>query len=129
MYIRSLITVLPYLAVIAVAGIVGFSITRLDTAADEHQVGFTLGGTLIAAVAIVIVRAFSGHSARPFPAIPERKFLGVKIGLVGFCIALVGWLVAVFANHAAGFVLAVVGIIVGFVGMAIHFVRMFSPNE
>lgn len=126
---RTFITVLPYLAVIAVAGLVGFSITRVDTGAAEHQVGFTLCGSLIAAVAIVIARAFSGHSARPFSAIPERKLLGLKVGLVGFCIALLGWLVAVLVNHAAGFAFAVVGFIVGFVGMAIHFVRMFSSNE
>lgn len=126
---RTLITVLPYLAVVAFECLFGFSITHVDAGAAEHQVSFTVGGALIAVIAIVIARAFSGQPIRPFPAIPPRKLLGLKVGVVGFCTALFGWLVAVFINHAAGFALVVAGIVVGFVGMAIHFVLMFSPNE
>lgn len=129
MNIRPLITALPYLAIVTVAGLVGFSITRVDPGAAEHQVGFTVGGALIAAVAIAISRAFSGNSLHSFPVVPERKLLGLKIGVVSFCIALLGWLVGVLVNHSVGFVIVALGIALGFVGMAIHFVRMFSPNE
>ena len=120
---------LQYFAVVAIAALVGFSITRVDAGAAEYQISFTLGGALLAVVAILIARVFSGKGSRPFPSIPGRKLAGLKIAVVGFCIALLGWLVSVLVSHIAGFTIAVVGIIVGIAGMAIHFALILRPDE
>lgn len=129
MNLRALSSVFPYAAIIVVAGLMGFSITRVDAGAAEHQVGFTLGGALVAGIAILISRLFSVRTQEVTAAIPEKKLLGVKVGVVSFCVALSGWLVAVLLNGKVGFVLVVAGVAAGFVGMAIHFASIFRSNE
>ena len=129
MNLRTVTAFAPYVAIILVASLMGFSLTRVDTGAAEHQIGFTLGGATLAAVAILISRVFSGAAKEVTTKIPEKNLRGMKIGVVSFCVALSGWLVAVLVNGKVGFVLVVVGVVAGFIGIAIHLASMLRSND
>jgi len=113
---------MPRLLIIIVAALVGASIGKI---AAFNQSYSAAGGGAIAAIAVGIGALFNPKTKELESTTPQKKFLGLRIGVIGFCVALAGWLVAVYASHPAGFILVATGVGIGFIGMGIHFVNMF----
>ena len=120
---------IAYTAIIGLSALVGLSLSRIDSDMAGRALEFSGAGALIAAVAIAIAHRFRDRARQLESSVPSQKFIGLKIGMVGFFAALVGYLVAAFLSRNVGYWLGLSGAVVGIIGMLAHFVLVFFASD
>jgi hypothetical protein len=113
------------LLIIAVAALLGLSIAKVSS---SDLLVFTLGGAIIALIAVGIASIFGKNTSSFEEKTPPRNLLGMRIGVVGLLIALCGWFVVVFASALIGRYVVVVGVFTGLIGFPIHFYNLYRKQ-
>lgn len=113
---------IPRIIIVAVAALVGASVGKVGF---SDPLPFSLGGGVVAVIAVGIAGLFSPQTAKLEKSTPPQKLLGMRIATVGFVAATCGWLLTVFISQTFGFFLTASGIVIGFVGVAVHFINLF----
>ena len=114
-------------AVVAVAGLVGLSLTKTPALQHESGTQFFLSGALIGLLAIGLHQLVGQRVQESLP--PTRLLRGLKLFTVGLLLALGGWLVSAFVKLEYGLPFVVAGTAVGACGMAYHYYLLFTRGD
>ncbi len=120
--------IIQALIIISVSALTGFAITRVEPTTFENTLLLTLGGGLLATIAILLVGFFL-RAPRLHPVKPMDVGIGMKVGFTGFCIALFGVLVGFIFPTTLGFVAYIIvasGVFFGFVGIVVGYAMLIA---
>lgn len=123
--VRAIVSV----GLVAFFALIGLSLSRVVPSLADRSLETTVGGALLAVIALSIGHFFRNRISHFESSIPARKLKGLKVGTLGGLIAFSGLLVAIFISYQVGYWIAVLGIVIGFIGMGMHLVAMFSKDR